>query len=336
MTKPTQEKIVITDRFCIEARSFLQSQKRYEVVTSKTPYPTAEELKGCVGLIIRSRTSIDTKLLERASDLKVIVTATSGFDHIDLDLTQKHGVTTMYTPSGNATSAAELTLLLMLSACRKAPQAHQMVQQGSWERVPLIGNELKGKSLGLIGLGRVGSNVAQIAKGFGLVVSAFDPFAPPQRFEDLDVGCVGLMELLRSSDIISLHVPYTKQTHHLLNKSTLSEVSTNVLIVNTSRGSVVCEQDLIQCLTQHRSMKAALDVFEREPLDPSSPLLSLANVVLTPHIGATTEEAFQLVSWDASRQLVEFLENGKIENALPPLEPWYQSLKNAPGTSTWS
>lgn len=309
-------KVLVTDRLSVEAMTYLKSQEDFFIQNSLHPTPTSDELKDTKALLIRSRTKINDDLLNKAPSLKVVVTATSGFDHIDLNTLMKRSVTVMYTPEGNKQSVAELTIGLLLACSRKIVPAYKMMKSGNWDRNQLLGEELFGKSFGIIGLGRIGSLVSQMAKSFGMKIFAYDPYIEFDRFSELGVTSLGLIELLRISDIISLHVPYTKETHHMINRSTISEMSSQPILLNTSRGFVVNESDLLLALNKGQVRGAGLDVFEIEPLSRESPLLQLPQVVLTPHIGANTLEAFHKVSLLATERLIDFLRSGKIIDGL--------------------
>ncbi len=316
-------KVLITDRFSIEALARLKSRSKLEVTQSATHLPTVEELKDTTALIIRSRTKINAEVLTLAPLLKVIVTSTSGFDHIDFSATQKHSVTVMHTPEPNAQSAAELTWLLALACARKFTQSTAQLKKGEWKRDLLAGNTLFGKTYGIVGLGRIGSRVAKFAKAFGMDVIAFDPYIEPEDFAKASAERVSVEELFRRADFVSLHVPATPETKKMINFRALEGASADLILVNTSRGDVINEPELIKALEQKLIKAVGLDVFASEPLAPSSPLLKMPQVVLSPHIGATTAEAFDASSLEAATKIIDFLENGHLSDALPPKAQWF-------------
>lgn len=279
-------------------------------------HPSDRELKDCDVLLVRSKTKIDSEFLGRASQLKVIVTATSGYDHIDLHASAARSITVMNCPDGASQSAAELTAALVLACCRKLPAALDMACLGVWDRQALLGGELGEKTYGIVGLGRVGTRVAKIFLGFGMHVIAFDPYCAPENFTRLGVERVGLQELLKLSDVISLHVPLTQKTRHLINRRTLDAVHPTTILVNTSRGEVVCESDLVEFLNQKKLGAVGLDVFTKEPLPKDSNLLSHPRIICTPHIGANTEAALSKVSWDAVRKVVNYLRRGETRDVV--------------------
>lgn len=317
--------ILVTDRFAPEAFAKLKGCIALEVVQTSSPLPTSEELRNAVGLIIRSRTKINSELLAQAPNLKVIVTSTSGFDHIDFKATQARSIIVMHTPEANAQSAAELTWLLVLACSRKFNQAHAQLKKGEWKRDLLAGTELHGKTYGIVGLGRIGSRVARFAIAFGMDVIAFDPYVEPEAFEFAKAERVSFEELFRRADYVSLHVPATLETRKMINFRTLEGASSELCLINTSRGDVIDEPELIKALDQNLIKAVGLDVFTTEPLSHSSPLLKMPQAILSPHIGATTSEAFYASSIEAADKIISFVESGRSADTLPPRAPWFNA-----------
>lgn len=313
--------ILIADRFASAAAFKLKGQG-YQVKQNTNPLEITTCPENIDGLIVRSRLKITDHFLKTAENLKVIVTATNGFNHIDLEATDKRNIKVMFSPEGNAQSAAEHAWALLLACQRKVPQAQKTLLSQNWQRENLVGHELAGKTLGIIGLGRVGSKVARFAQAFDMSVQAYDPYVSETNNS---VKLIGLTELLISSDVISLHVPLTPETRHLINYKTIEHILQAPILINTSRGPVVSEQDLARALIDGTISAAGLDVFEKEPLPNDSPLIGLKNVVLTPHIGANTEEAFSKVSMIAAEKIITFFEKGEVSDELPPQVNWYQS-----------
>lgn len=316
-----RKKILILERFSLSALALLQAESDREIVFKTKNLPEKEEFLQAEGLIVRSQTKVNSELLDRTPELKVVVTATSGFDHIDLHETKKRGIRVMYVPEGNAQSAAELAWGLLLACSRKLIAAHQAVLRQSWDRHPLLGCDLDGLTLGIVGLGRVGSRVARFGQAFGMGIQYYDPYLAAENAPAF-ARAVSLMELLRTSEVISLHVPLTAETRHLINKNTIEHINMNPILINTSRGPVVCESDLLEALRTGRIAAAGLDVFEREPLPADSALLAIPQVVLTPHIGATTTDAFDRVSMGAARKVIDFFKRGVTSDALPDSVAW--------------
>jgi D-3-phosphoglycerate dehydrogenase / 2-oxoglutarate reductase len=301
MTKRTS--VLITDIFTAETNEILRES--CEVRRSANHMPTAQELAGVHSLLIRSRTKIDHKLLQMAPDLQTVVTATSGYDHVDLEACDERGVKTYYTPDANFNAAAELTILLMLSALRRQSETVKALREYKWKEALRPGRELKGKTLGIVGLGRVGSRVAELAQSFDAEVIAHDPYADDRNFSRLKISRQGLTEVLVQSDIISLHVPLTKETRHIISRGTLEHCKDGFVLINTSRGQVVDEGALVASLESGQITAAGLDVFEHEPLARDSVLRKMPNVVLTPHLGAMTEEALAKASELAALAIID-------------------------------
>lgn len=304
-----KHKVLITDRCDEKARVFLESQDELEIRVSQSPHLKSENLDGVECLFIRSRTLVDKALLERAKDLKLVVTATSGFDHIDLVAAQERGVKVAFTPEANAASAAELTWALVLACARNLKL---------WSQNSKLGHQLAGKTYGVIGCGRIGSRVARIAQAFGMRVLVYDAYVGDIPWERR-----GLDELLRESDVVSLHVPLTRETRKMINRNTLEGLSSQSILVNTSRGEVIDEVALIDVLREGDIGAVGLDVVEREPLTPDYPLHKFENVILTPHIGARTAEAFEQASLEAAQQIASFFKGSDLAHPLPPKADWY-------------
>ncbi|MFN2486836.1 MAG: phosphoglycerate dehydrogenase [Acidimicrobiia bacterium] len=249
-----------------------------------------DSLSGASALIVRSATSVDSELIAAAPGLRVIGRAGIGVDNIDVDAATARGIVVVNAPQANAISAAEHALALLLAQARHIPQADARTRSGHWDRKSFQGVELHGKTLGVVGLGRIGSLVADRANAFGMKVIAHDPFVGPERARRQAVELVSLDELLARSDFITIHLPLTAETDGLLGKDNLARCKPGVRIINTSRGGIVDEEALADALRSGIVAGAALDVFVNEPLT-ESPLFELAQVVLTPHLGASTIEA---------------------------------------------
>lgn len=322
-------KILIADRISQEAVLLLQQHDFIEVKKAESiRHFEPTEIASANGLIIRSRTKIDEELLSKARNLQLIVSATSGFDHIDLEATTKWGITVMHTPSASTESSAQHTFALILACANKIIQSHKAVKAGEWQidqtvKDTLSTMELRGRTLGIVGLGRIGSRVAQIAQVFGMNVVAYDYYQDEQIFQVLNVPRVSFEELLKCSDVISFHVPKTLETDNMLNRSHFEYIHRGVIIINTSRGSVIHEQDLCDALNDGFVGAAGLDVFEKEPLARNARLLSFSNVVLTPHLGANSEDAFYKASSLAAQKVITFFLDGSTSDTLPPKAIWY-------------
>ncbi len=268
-------------------------------------------------IIVRSETKVTKGILEAGKALRAVGRAGVGVDNVDIETATKRGVVVLNAPGGNTISTAEHACSLLLSVARKIPQADASVRSGSWQRKNFQGVELYGKTLGIIGMGRIGSELSKRAIAFGMRVLAFDPYLSAARARSLQVELVDdLDELLAGADFISLHTPLTPETHHLLNASRLGKARAGVRIINCARGGLVDESALIDGLTSGHVAAAALDVFEEEPLPPDSPLRATPNLVLTPHLGASTAEAQESVGIEIAQSIRALLLEGTIRNAI--------------------
>jgi D-3-phosphoglycerate dehydrogenase len=258
------------------------------------PGISRDELLRIVGgyeaLIVRSRTKVDREVLEQGRSLKVVARPGTGLDNIDVEYAKVKGIEVINSPESLVEAVAEHVTLLMLALSRKLTQADQSTKAGKWEKEALMGRELKGKVLGIVGLGRIGRRIAAIANVLGMSVLAYDVIPiPKQVIDELQCRIVGLDEIFLSSDYITLHVPMTEETKHMIDSKRLSSMKKTAFLINTSRGAVIDEPALADALRSGLVAGAALDVFEKEP--PASPILSAPNVILTPHIGGQTAEA---------------------------------------------
>jgi len=274
------------------------------------PTITPDELKKTVSnydaLIVRSRTKVTKEILEAGIQLKAVGRAGAGLDNIDLDAAQKKSVKVFNTPEAPAEAVAELTIGLMLALARSIPNADKAMKEGKWIKKDLMGWELKGKILGTIGLGNIGEQVAKLAKALGMKILITKRTPPdPALLKELEAEFVSLHELLKRSDIVTIHVPYTSQTHRMFGEKELQLMKKGSYLINTSRGTIVDEKALLEALQSQRLRGAALDVYEVEP--PTNwTLMQLPNVVCTPHIGAQTEEAQKTASVLLAEKIINF------------------------------
>ncbi|MEK6774466.1 MAG: NAD(P)-dependent oxidoreductase [Bdellovibrionota bacterium] len=318
------KKILIMDRFSQESFLFLKQQPGFEVVRAESPEKIPlEHLMTAHALLIRSKTRIDENLLKNSPKLQLIITTTSGFDHIDLSATQKWGITVMHTPTANIESATQLTWGLALGCSSLIHAGHRGIKAGEWNRESLVGLELAGRTYGVIGLGRIGSRVAEIAHVFNMKVVAYDPYQEDEVFDRLQVDRLSYEEVLKTADIVSFHVPKTLETDKMLTRSHFEYIHRGIILINTSRGSVIDENDLCEAIESGYLRAVGLDVFEKEPLPRTSKLLNYPQVLLTPHIGANTDEAFYKASNTAAEKLIRFFIEGSTSDTLPPRVPWY-------------
>lgn len=279
-----------------------------------------EELKKIISpydaLVIRSATKVTADLLEAADSLKVVGRAGIGLDNVDIPAATKKGVAVMNTPGGNVVTTAEHTISLMMALTRKIPQGTASLKAGRWDKKKLQGREVMNKTLGVIGFGKIGSVVADRARGLKMRVVIYDPVVQPDVIEKEGFEWVPLDKLFREADYITVHVPKNKNTTGLINKAAFDQMKNGVMIINCARGGIVDEDDLYEALTSGKVAGAALDVFATEPPPADHPLLGLDNIICTPHLGASTAEAQTNVAVAVAEQIIEYLKNNNIINAV--------------------
>ena len=266
-------------------------------------------------LIVRSQTKVNAKVIAAAKKLRVVGRAGVGVDNVDVDAATRRGIIVMNTPGGNTISTCEHTFSMMLALARKIPAAHASMKAGKWDRKSFEGVEVYNKTLGIIGMGRIGTEVARRAIAFGMCVLVYDPFLSLSRAKALQVEVCELDDIYRQADFITVHVPITEQTRGLINKMTMAKMKKGVRLINCARGGIINEADLVEALKSGQVAGVALDVYENEP-PKDSPLLALDNVVLTPHLGASTQEAQESVGTEVAEQVAEALSGGTIRNAV--------------------
>ena len=268
------------------------------------------------GWIIRSGTKINKEHLEHSKKLRVIGRAGVGVDNIDIDSATDNGSVVMNVPDGNTISAAEHTMALISALSRNIQKGHLSLMKGEWRRNELVGNELKNKILGVVGLGKIGREVIKRALGHEMNIMGYDPYVNKQLFDLDKINIVDLETLIRQSDYITVHVPLIDSTRGMFDYETLSKMKSNARIINVARGGIINESDLTRVLNEDKIKGAAIDVFEKEPLAKDSPLIKAKNILLTPHLGASTFEAKEGVSTSICNQVIDFLLNDKLSNAI--------------------
>jgi D-3-phosphoglycerate dehydrogenase len=297
-------KVLISENLSGAGIERLREHLEVDVRTDLSPEELEEVIGDYDALVVRSATRVDAALLERAENLKVIGRAGVGLDNVDVDAATKQGVLVVNAPQSNVLSAAEHTMALLLAQARNVPQAHNALVGGAWERERWQGVELHGKTLGIVGLGRVGALVAQRASAFGMRIVAFDPYIAPARAAQMGVELVEKMEeICERADFITIHLPKTPETVGIIGERELALVRPGARIVNTARGGLIAEDALLQALKDGRVAGASIDVFEDEPVT-EHPLFGLPNVVVTPHLGASTAEAQDKVGLAIAEQLL--------------------------------
>jgi D-3-phosphoglycerate dehydrogenase len=308
-------KIVIAEKISAPAVDLLREPRWTVVTPEQIEGGLAAQLESADALIVRSAVQVDAELLAKARKLRVIGRAGVGVDNIDLEAATRKGIAVMNTPGANAVAVAEHTLAMMLALARHLCRANELTHAGKWEKKSLQGTELRGKTLGIVGLGRVGMEVARRSRSFGMTVVAHDPFVSTSVAKEEGIQLGELDEVFAAAHYLTLHVGLTPQTTGMINAGSLEKMKHGVRLVNCARGELVDEAALIQALKQGQVAAAALDVFNEEPLR-NSPLTTMDNVILTPHIGGSTYEAQEAVGYQIALQVKEYLKDGVIQNAV--------------------
>ncbi len=308
-------KVIIAEKISASAVEELKEPDWVVLTADQVEGKLAEELESADALIVRSAVQADAALLAHGKKLRVVGRAGVGVDNIDLDAATRLGIAVMNTPGANAVAVAEQTIGVMLAMARFLCRADALMHAGKWEKKSLQGTELRGKTLGIAGLGRIGMEVAKRARAFGMEMVAHDPFVSVTVAREQGIRLASLDELYSVADYITLHVGLTPQTAGMINAAAIHKMKKGVRLVNCARGELVNEADLAEALKSKYVAAAALDVFNEEPLK-SSPLQALENVILTPHIGGSTAEAQEAVGVQIARQVKEYLKNGVIQNAV--------------------
>jgi D-3-phosphoglycerate dehydrogenase len=317
-------RILICDGMDESGLSLLQECEGVQV--DAPDQPNAAQIQSMLGeydaMVVRSRTRVTAEMLQNAARLKVIGRAGTGVDNIDVAAASSRGILVMNTPGANATAAAEHTVAMMLALARHIPQATQSMREGRWDKKRFMGTEVNQQTLGIIGLGRIGSIVADRALGLKMEVIGYDPYITPEAAAIRGVEWVPLEELLARSDFISLHTSLTKESQNLVNRETLAKMKRGVRILNCARGGLIDEEALQQALVSGQVAGAALDVFAQEP-PTGNPLLKLDNVIFTPHLGASSFQAQANVARAIASQIQDYLLHGIIRNAInfPSISP---------------
>jgi D-3-phosphoglycerate dehydrogenase len=313
--------ILIADPIATEGIDVLRQHGEVEVLVGQGPDRLRQRLVEASALLVRSETHVTAELIEAAPHLRVVGRAGAGVDNIDLEAATRRGIVVVNAPGGNTVAAAEHALALLMSVARRVPQADAALKQGRWERSKFIGVEVHGKTLGLVGLGRVGSEVARRAIGLEMHVLAYDPYVPAERMRRLGLEPADLETVLAQSDFISLHVPLTDETRGLLNAKRLTLLKPTAYLINAARGGLIDEQALIKALDAGQLAGAGLDVFSKEPAT-DNPLAAHPKVVATPHLGASTVEAQSQVAVQVAEQMAAVLKGRPAQFAVnAPLFP---------------
>lgn len=318
-------KILIADRISPIGVDLFKAEDGFEVIEAygSTPEQILELAKDVDAIAVRSDTKVTAEVIAAAPDLKVVGRAGVGVDNIDIEAATDRGVIVMNTPTGNTIATAELTFTHMLAGTRPVVQACARMREGGWDRKKFTGSELNQKTLGVLGMGRIGAEVAKRAMAFQMDVLAYDPYLTESRAKSLGVEQASLDKVIEQADYITVHMPMTSETRHMLNADAFSRMKDGVRVFNCARGGIIDESALIDALNSGKVAAAGLDVYEDEPPAEDSPLRGIQNLVLTPHLGASTKEAQENVGIDVARQMIEVLRGGRVINALnmPSVDP---------------
>lgn len=318
-------KVLVSDP--ISDHGIQQLTEASDIVVEKRTGLSEDELTAIIGeydaLIVRSQTKVTRRIMDAARKLKVIGRAGVGVDNIDLEAATQRGIVVVNAPDGNTISTCEHTFAMIMATARMIPQAYAKTIKGEWDRKSFVGVELRNKVLGVIGMGRIGSEVAKRAKAFGMKVIGYDPFLTEERAEKLGVQLGTVDDVVSQADFITVHTPLTKETRHIISRPQFAKMKKGVRIINCARGGIIDEQALIEALNEGIVAGAAFDVFEEEPPAPDHPFLHHPKIVVTPHLGASTVEAQENVAIDVSEEVLHILRGEPFKNAvnMPPVAP---------------
>ncbi len=314
---PQTTKILVTDEVTDSGLQPLRNAGfTVEKQTGLAPESLREALRDCHGLVVRSETKVTAELMDAAPTLRVIGRAGVGVDNIDVPAATARGIVVMNAPDGNTITTAEHTIALLIALARRVPQANSSLKAGRWERKSFIGVELQRKTLGIVGLGRIGRVVAGRARAFGMNVVAYDPFMSPEQARDLEIELAPLDDVFARADFLTVHTPLTPDTKGIVGREAFSKMKRGVRIINCARGGLVDEGALFEAIQSDVVAGAALDVFEQEPPPVDHPLLALEKVIVTPHLGASTTEAQEGVAFTVAEQMRDYLLTGALRGAV--------------------
>ncbi len=323
-------KILVSDKLAEQGLEILKKEPQFEV--DYKPGMSKEELMEIIGnydaIVIRSATKLPREVLEKANKLKAIGRAGIGVDNVDIDAATEKGIVVMNTPHGNTITTAEHTIAMMMSLTRNIPQATASMKSGKWEKSKFMGTEIFNKTLGILGLGNIGTIVADRARGLKMKIIGYDPYISEETALKKGIKLVSFDELLAESDFITIHTPLTNSTKNLINKDTIAKMKDGVRIICCARGGIVNENDLAEALQSGKVKGAALDVFAKEPPNFDHPLFKCDNFICTPHLGASTKEAQINVAMAIAEQMIDFLTKGIIRNAINVPSVSAEILKN--------
>jgi D-3-phosphoglycerate dehydrogenase len=312
--------VLISDKLSSKCLAILTPENGFKVDV-KVGLPKEELIKIIEPyhiLLVRSATKVTRDVIEKAPNLKLIGRAGSGVDNIDLKAATEHKILVMNVPGGNTISAAEHTVAMMMAASRLIPQGTASIKAGKWEKSKFMGREITGKTLGVIGFGKIGQEVAKRALGLQMKVLATDPYVTADVMNSMNVKPSNLEEILKTSDVITFHAVLTAETKHLIGEKEISMMKNGAILLNVARGGIIDETALCMALEAGKFFAVALDVFEQEPPAPDLPVLRFENVIVTPHVGASTHEAQERVAVGIAEQVKDYMLNGRVLGVVNP------------------
>lgn len=316
LSEGVMPKVLVSDKLAKEGIEILETAAQVDVNTGLSEDELCQIIGEYDGLVIRSGTTVTAKVLEHAKKLKIIGRAGVGVDNVDVPVASSHGVIVCNSPGGNTLAAAELSVAMLMALCRNIPQAHMSMKAKEWKRSLYSGIELYGKTIAILGLGKIGQTVAKRCQGFDMKVVAYDPFLPSEVAQNMGVELLSLDDCLKKADFITLHLPKNKETLGIINKDKFAIMKDKVRIINCARGGIINDEDLIAALESGKVAGVALDVYETEPPNFSNKLFDMDNVICTPHLGASTAEAQIGVAVDVAEQIVNVFNGGTARSAV--------------------
>src|SRR3989441_9729092 len=311
--------VLICDPVSPKGIALLQQRSEFKVTVLEKRLSEADLLplvRDAAAMVVRSETKVTRKVIEAALRLRVVGRAGVGVDNVDVEAATQRGIVVANTPGGNAIATAELTFSRLMALARKIPQAHAAMKAGQWNRKEFHGVELHNKTLGILGMGRIGSEVARRAIAFGMRVLAYDPYLSLSRAKGLQVELVELDEIYARSDFVTVHMPMTDETRGMINAAAFAKMKRGVRVLNCARGGIINEKDLYDAIQSGQVAGAALDVYDTEPPPKDFPLRGLPQVIMTPHLGANTEEAQENVGIEVAEAITDYLLHGAVRNAV--------------------
>ncbi len=308
-------KVLVTDSISEEGLSLLRDHAQVDAKVGLKPAEIIASIGDYEALLVRSQTKVTAQIIEAGKKLQVIGRAGVGIDNIDVEAATRCGIIVVNAPTGNTISAAEHTIALMLALARHVPQANASLKSGQWRRNDFMGTELRGKTLGIIGLGNVGSEVARRARGLEMKTIGYDPFVSADYAKKIQVDIVTLEQLLKVSDFITLHIPLTAQTRGLIGAKELAMVKPTARLINCARGGLIDDEALVKAVKEKKVAGAAIDVFETEPTT-KSPLFEVDSIIVTPHLGASTAEAQVMAARDVAEQIIDIFKGQPAKYAV--------------------